>query len=112
MTVTQMGELLGLKRTERYWLLNKKVFETRSIQGKTMVDVASFEKWYAGEEPGLLINAATYSIHNISEILGISESRVYALIKREHLETVTVDFRMRVPRKAFNQWYSAQQRIV
>ena len=42
MTVTQMGELLGLKRTERYWLLNKKVFETRSIQGKTMVDVASF----------------------------------------------------------------------
>ena len=24
MTVTQMGELLGLKRTERYWLLNKK----------------------------------------------------------------------------------------
>lgn len=119
MTVTQMGELLGLKRTERYWLLNKKVFETRSIQGKTMVDVASFEKWYAGqihyrkvtgEEPSLLINAATYSIHNISEMLGISESRVYALIKREHLETVTVDFRMRVPRKAFNQWYSTQSR--
>lgn len=119
MTVTQMGELLGLKRTERYWLLNKKVFETRSIQGKTMVDVDSFEKWYAGqihyrkvtgEEPGQLIDAATYSIRNLSEMLGISESRVYALIKREHLETVTVDFRMRVPREVFDQWYSSQSR--
>lgn len=119
MTVTQMGELLGLKRTERYWLLNKKVFETRRIQGKTMVDVDSFEKWYAGqihyrkvtgEEPGQLIDAATYSIRNLSEMLGISESRVYALIKREHLETVTVDFRMRVPREVFDQWYSSQSR--
>lgn len=119
MTVTQMGELLGLKRTERYWLLNKKVFETRRIQGKTMVDVDSFEKWYAGqihyrkvtgEEPGQLVDAATYSIRNISEMLGISESRVYALIKREHLETVTVDFRMRVPREVFDHWYSSQSR--
>ena len=119
MTVTQMGELLGLKRTERYWLLNKKVFETRRIQGKTMVDVDSFEKWYAGqihyrkvtgEEPGQLVDAATYSICNLSEMLGISESRVYALIKREHLETVTVDFRMRVPREAFDHWYTSQSR--
>ena len=117
MTVKQMGDLLGLKKTERYWLLHKNVFESKNIHGKTMVDVASFEKWYAGqihyrkvtgEEPGELINAVTYSIHDISEILGISASRVYALIKREQLETVAVDFRMRVPREVFDQWYSSQ----
>lgn len=121
MTVRQMGELLGLKRTEWYWLLHKNVFETRNICGKTMVNVASFERWYAsqihyrkvtGEEPGQLVNAATYSIRDISELLGISESSVYALIKREHLETVAVDFSMRVPRKAFDQWYSAQARYL
>ena len=119
MTVKQMGDLLGLKKTERYWLLHKNVFESKNIHGKTMVDVASFEKWYAGqihyrkvtgEEPGELINAVTYSIHDISEILGISASRVYALIRREQLETVSVDFRMRVPREAFDQWYSSQSR--
>ena len=119
MTVRQMGELLGLKRTEWYWLLHKNLFETRKIYGKTMVNVASFEKWYAGqihyhkvtgEEPGQLVNAATYSIRDLTGLLGISESRVYALIKREHLETVSVDFRMRVPKEAFDQWYSSQSR--
>ena len=84
-----------------------------------MVNVASFEKWYAGqihyrkvtgEEPGELINAATYSIRDISGMLGISTSRVYALIKREQLETVAVDFRMRVPREVFDQWFSSQSR--
>lgn len=117
MTVKQMGDLLGLKKTERYWLLHKNVFESKNIHGKTMVDVASFEKWYAGqihyrkvtgEKPGELINAATYSISDVSEMLGISASRVYALIKREQLETVAVDFRMRVPREVFDQWYSSQ----
>ena len=119
MTVRQMGELLGLKRTEWYWLLHKNLFEVRNICGKTMVNVASFEKWYAGqihyhkvtgEEPGRLVNAATYSIRDLTGLLGISESRVYALIKREQLETVSVDFRMRVPREAFDQWYSSQSR--
>ena len=119
MTVRQMGELLGLKRTEWYWLLHKNLFETKNICGKTMVNVASFEKWYAGqihyhkvtgEEPGQLVNAATYSIRDLTGLLGISESRVYALIKREQLETVSVDFRMRVPREAFDQWYSSQSR--
>ena len=117
MTVRQMGELLGLKRTEWYWLLHKNLFEVRNICGKTMVNVASFEKWYAGqihyrkvtgEEPGRLVDAATYSIRDLTGLLGISESRVYALIKREQLETVSVDFRMRVPKEAFDQWYSSQ----
>ncbi|SDL81666.1 DNA binding domain-containing protein, excisionase family [Sarcina sp. DSM 11001] len=119
MTVRQMGELLGLKRTEWYWLLHKNLFETRKIYGKTMVNVASFEKWYAGqihyhkvtgEEPGQLVNATTYSVRDLIGLLGISESRVYALIKREHLKTVSIDFRMRVPREAFDQWYSSQSR--
>ena len=57
-----------------------------------------------------MINAATYSIRDISGLLGISESSVYSLIKREQLKTVAVDFRMRVPREAFDQWYSSQSR--
>ena len=44
-----MGELLGLKKTDRYWLLHKNVFESREIAGKLRVNIASFEKWYANQ---------------------------------------------------------------
>jgi hypothetical protein len=45
MTVTEMGKLLGLQRTERYWLVHKNVFETKMNLGKMRVNVASFEDW-------------------------------------------------------------------
>ena len=49
MSVAEMGELLGLKKTDRYWLLHKNVFESREIAGKLRVNIASFEKWYANQ---------------------------------------------------------------
>lgn len=61
MTVPEMGNLLGLKKTGRYWLVQKNYFECREIAGQMRVNIASFEKWYAnqvkyhkvnGEEPG------------------------------------------------------------
>ena len=61
MTVPEMGKLLGLKETDRYWLVHKNVFESKEIAGKIRINIASFEKWYAnqikyhkvtGEEPG------------------------------------------------------------
>ena len=61
MTVPEMGKLLGLKKTDRYWLVHKNVFESKEIAGKIRINIASFEKWYAnqikyhkvtGEEPG------------------------------------------------------------
>ena len=50
MSVRNMGRLLGLKKTESYYLLNKHHFETITIAGKTRVVVESFEKWYAGQD--------------------------------------------------------------
>ena len=44
MTVAQMGEMLGLKKTDSYWLVHKKLFETKKLAGKTLVVVSSFEK--------------------------------------------------------------------
>ena len=31
MTVPEMGKLLGLKKTDRYWLVHKNLFEIRCI---------------------------------------------------------------------------------
>ena len=121
MTVTELGKLLGLQRTERYWLVHKNVFETKKILGKMRVNVASFEDWYSrqiryhkitGEEPGRKVKEVSYSAQDISDLLGISEDRAYALIKENHLATETVNYRMRVPKDLFDHWYSQQARYL
>ena len=45
MTVRAMGALLGLKKTESYYLVNKKVFDTVMVAGQKRVVKASFEEW-------------------------------------------------------------------
>lgn len=49
MSVMEMGRLLGLRKTESYWLIKKNYFMT-IIAGKRMrVMLDSFEAWYAGQ---------------------------------------------------------------
>lgn len=49
MSVMEMGRLLGLGKTESYWLIKKNYFTT-IIAGKRMrVMLDSFEVWYAGQ---------------------------------------------------------------
>ena len=45
MSVPEMRRLLGLKKTESYWLVHRNFFETKIIDGKMRVDLDSFEKW-------------------------------------------------------------------
>ena len=121
MSVREMGDLLGLKKTERYWLLHKGFFETRTVAGKMWVDVATFEKWYAnqvkyhkitGEEPGKELKARSYSPRDIAEMLGICEQWVYELIRKNCIETITVDYQMRIPKEVFQKWYESQSRYM
>ena len=49
MSVRKMGRLLGLGKTDSYWLVKKNYFEIRLIAGKMRVMVDNFEKWYAGQ---------------------------------------------------------------
>lgn len=119
MTVTEMGNLLGLKKTDRYWLVHKNLFETREIVGQMRVNISSFEKWYAnqikyhkvtGEEPGKELKEWSYSIRDISQLLEIEESVAYDLIKREKIVTVVVDYWKRVPKEEFWNWYKNQSK--
>ena len=49
MSVMEMGRMLGLSKTESYWLVKKNYFTT-IIAGKRMrVMLDSFESWYAGQ---------------------------------------------------------------
>ena len=87
------------------------------IRGHTRVDIESFEKWYDnqvryqkvdGSPPGRELKRNSYSPHDIEEMLGICEQNVYELIRHENLPVITVDYRMRIPKEAFDYWYSHQ----
>lgn len=119
MSVTRMGQMLGLKKTDRYWLVHKNYFRTEVIHGQMRVDIKSFEKWYAnqikykkvtGEEPGLELKERSYSVRDIAQMLSISESLVYDILKKDNVKTILVDYWKRVPKEEFWKWYENQDR--
>lgn len=113
MAVHEMAELLGLKKTDSYWLIHKQKFQTITVNGKTRVVIESFEKWYAnqvkykkagGPPPGEELRRNTYSPQEIAELLGIDDTTVYLLIQKDHIPTIKVDYWMRIPKSAFESW--------
>ena len=117
MSVPEMRKLLGIKKTESYWLVHKNYFKTELINGTMRVDIASFEKWYAnqtkhkkvtGEKPGAQLCAASYSFRDVANMLGEYDGTIYDLWNRKCLPTVTVNYRKRIPREIFDSWYENQ----
>ena len=119
MSVPEMRRLLGLGKTESYWLVHKKVFETILVNGKMRIRLESFENWYSmqvrykkvdGPPPGEALRQQSYSAGDIAELLQLTESTVYEIIKRSHMETIQVNYQMRVPADVFDRWYNSQTR--
>ena len=52
MSVREMREHLGIKKTESYWLINKRYFDTVTIAGRTRVVKVSFEELSQGDRRG------------------------------------------------------------
>ena len=119
MSVAEMRRILGLGKTDSYWLIHKECFKTVLISGKMRVDISSFEKWYAnqvkhkkvdGPPPGEELKVRSYSPREAAAILGIDESSFYYLIKRDHIPTILVDAWIRIPKEAFDTWYKSQRK--
>ena len=119
MSVKEMGDLLGIKKTDRYWLLKKGYFKVVTIAGKMWVDTASFEDWYAhqvkyrkitGERSENEIRELSYSPKEAAALLGVSEWLIYELIKSRHLKTIKVDGWTRILKDDFYAWYAKQDR--
>lgn len=119
MSVPEMGKLLGLGKTDRYWLVHKNYFETRMLYGKMRVNIESFENWYdnqikyhkvTGEEPGKKLKEWSYSVAELAEMLELTDGVVYDLLKRNNIEVVIVDYWKRVPKDVFWKWYNGQTR--
>lgn len=119
MSVPEMRRVLGLGKTDSYWLVHKQCFETIMVAGKMRIVIESFEHWYAnqikhrkvnGPPPGEELRAYSYSPRELAEELNISESVVYDLIKRYEIRTFEVDTWMRIRKDDFETWYKTQTR--
>lgn len=119
MSVPEMRRMLGLGKTDSYWLVHKQCFETIMVAGKMRIVIESFEHWYAnqvkhrkvdGQPPGEELKAYSYSPKELAEELNISESVVYDLIKRYEIRTFKVDTWMRIRKDDFEAWYRSQTR--
>lgn len=118
-SVPEMRRMLGLGKTESYWLIHKHFFDVVTVNGKMRVVRSSFEHWYSmqikyhkvdGSLPGAALNAMSYSVRDIAQLIHISESSVYDLIKRENIKTFLADSWMRVSKEEFERWYGSQHR--
>ena len=117
MSVPEMRRLLGVKKTESYWLVHRNFFKTELVGGRMRVDVESFEKWYAnqvkhkkvnGEAPGKELVRSSYSFREAANLLGVNSSNLYEIWKKNGLKTILVDFVMRIPMEEFEQWNRQQ----
>ena len=117
MSVPEMRKLLGLKKTEGYWLVHREFFKTEIIGGMMRVDIESFEKWYAnqvkhkkvdGEEPGRELIKGSYSFQDAANLLGVNNVCLYEIWKKEERKTIKVDFVKRIPKEEFENWLSEQ----
>ena len=103
MSVREMQHLLGLGKTDSYWLLHKNFFEVILINDKMRIVISSFEKWYAnqvkyhkvnGSPPGEELCKRSYSVLEVAEILKVDSDTVYTLVRQGKLKAETVDFWM------------------
>lgn len=119
MSVKEMRKMLGLGKTDSYWLVHKNCFETIMVNGKMRIVIESFEKWYAnqikhvkvdGPPPGEELRAYSYSVREVAEMLSIDDSSVYYLIKRDQIPTFKVETWTRIRKKDFDKWYASQNK--
>lgn len=117
MAVTEMRHMLGLGKTESYWLVHKNYFETVIVAGKMRVMVESFEEWYAnqlhykkvdGTPAGANWTSITMSVRETAHLLGITESSLYDLLKKKPFRTTQVGMYKRIYKDSFEEWFNSQ----
>ncbi len=118
LSVPEMRAMLGIGKTESYWLLKKKYFETVIVFGKIRVLVDSFEAWYAnqtwykkvdGTPPGQNLTH-TISIQEAADALGVRTSTVYELLKRYPITVYQIGRHRRIDKVSFEKWRAENPR--
>lgn len=116
-TVPEIQDMLGLGKTESYWLLQHRPFEIKILCGQMRVVKTSFDTWYDnqvkykkvdGTPPGTALKAMSYSVPEVAALLAVSETTIYTHLKAWGVETFSVDFTTRIKKDSFERWYASQ----
>ena len=117
MSVPEMGRLLGLKKTDWYYVLYNSNMKTIMVGGKIRIYIDSFEEWYAnqwhykkvtGEHPGWKL-AAYITIEEIEADLGI-KSADWLIYASKKFKLHKVSGMTCIKRCEYEQWYTKQFR--
>lgn len=80
--VRELRKMLGIKKTDSYWILKNRDIQTVKVNGKIRILKDSFWNWYSnqtkyhiidGPEPGEALRAVSYSVRDLIELLDISK---------------------------------------
>ncbi len=110
MSVREMGNLLGVKKTESYWIVHKNYFETRIIHGRMRVMVDSFEEWYKNQCEYIKVEEVNslaktlYTTAEIADILQITRQTAYQLIHKDLFKSIKTDKGYRIVKSSFDEW--------
>lgn len=117
MSVPEMSRILGLGKTEGYWLIKKNYFKTVRACNRFRIYIDSFEDWYAGQwrywkvegpPPGSKF-PEYISKQEIMKSLGISEgSYSYIVYEKPRLKTFQKDGITCILRADFEKWLRSQ----
>ena len=120
----EMGKLLGLKKTDRYWLVHKNVFESKEIAGKMRINIASFEKWYDSQsryrtkedrEKDAIVEEATITMPEMARLLGLTRSQVYQILRNpkysHFFETIVIAEKKRITKENFQKFLEGQDQF-
>ena len=115
-SVPEMAKMLGLGKTDSYWLVHKRYFKTVLVGGKMRILVDSFEEWYAGQfhykkvdgtKPGKKY-AHTMSVYEMADLIGRSSAVAYDIVKRGLVKTEVINGRIQVDIQSFEEWLASQ----
>lgn len=120
MSVREMRELLGIGKTESYWLIKKGFFETTVVKRKMRVYIDSFEKWYdtqvryrkANGPAPLASNGDVMTLKDMCDELGIKQSTAYYVVmERKLIAAFNRNGLICMERRDFEDWYRQQFRF-
>lgn len=112
--------MLGIGKTESYWLLQNKGLRTFLFQGCMRIKKEDFWDWYdrqtkhrliGGPPPGRALQEMSYSVRELTELLSVSRDTIYALLKKNVFDTFQADGHTRVTKDSFERWYANQSRF-
>lgn len=120
MSVSTMRELLGIGKTDSYWLIKKGHFETTIVNRALRVYIDSFEAWYDSQVRYCKVNgpaplAASGDVMTLMEMceeLGIVRSTAYYVVmERKMIRSWISNGMICIDRQDYERWYRQQFRF-